>query len=81
MLIHLKQLQDITNFIKENADDFKVVVLTVNDAIHFHAATTVDEYTDEIDYLKHYFGVTQKNCSDFNFLGSEFTFKMNYCYF
>ena len=62
----------MTNFIKKSADDFKVVVLTLNDALHTSIRTTVTEYTEEIDYLKYYFDVTQKNCSDFNFLGSWF---------
>ena len=70
---HLKQLQEVADFIRDNADNFKVVVLTLNDALYEQADTTVDAYQDDIDYLKEFLGATLKDCSSFNFLGGWFS--------
>ena len=64
----------MANYVKENAEDFKVVVLTLNDALFLHEDTNVDEYNDDIDYLKNFLGATQGDCNDFDFQGSWFAY-------
>ena len=64
----------MTDFIKENVEDFQVVVLTVADTLN--EGNTADGITGGVDYLKKFVDATQDRCADFTFWGGLFFFTM-----
>ena len=64
----------MTDFIKENAEDFHVVVLTVADSLNVRNIT--DVIMGDVGYLNNFLNATQDRCTDFTFWGGLLSFKL-----
>ena len=64
------QLGAMSEYIRETAKDFEVVIIGVVDAIDIRDYTSNQE--DEVNYLIDYLGALRDHCTEFKFYGGLF---------
>ena len=64
------QLGAMSEYIRETAKDFEVVIIGVVDAIDIRDYTSNQE--DEVNYLIDYLGALRDRCTEFKFYGGLF---------
>ena len=66
--VKLQQFKALEDYIRNNASDFEVVILTAMESIQNNDAD-ISAYSDIIDYLEDNLDAKREECSDFTFSG------------